>query len=209
MSTAKDSVTTKFSIDENGLIKEVPYEKEKGNIDKAKSSINQMVLEDSHMNKVQGNVGKKIDEINNYNDTLLETLDPVLENRMLLGPKLLIRLFKLQKYNEKGIYVGGRQIEKMSKSELNKTLVDAPEEAQFQERGVVVKIGQGCSESFKSLVQVGDIVDIEASLFNPRNQRWLHKTVLNSKYDNYFLIPEFGVEFIEKAIKTEIKTEKI
>lgn len=197
-------VVTKLIIDDDGMIKEISSKSE-GSIAKAKDGVDKEIMNklssaplanDWRIHELE-KAREKMLEVENYNKTLFETTDSNLKNMILLGNKVLIRLFKLQRYDKHGFYVGGRKIEKMSKSELNKTLVEAPEETQYQEKGVVIKVGEGCSEQFKSLVKPGDIVDIDPTSFNPRNQRWIQKTTIHESYDNYFMVQEFNIEFVE------------
>lgn len=197
-------VVTKIIIDDDGNVKEIKPKSSEGSIAKAKSTLDLKtgILSSNEVTNDWRNyelkkVKTEMSNVDTYNDTLFETSDKSLKNMKMLGNKVLLRLFKLQRYDKRGIFIGGRMIEKMSKSELNKTLVEAPEETQFQEKGVVIKVGEGCSEQFKSLVKPGDIVDIDPTSFNPRNQRWIQKTTVHKPYDNYFVVSEFGIEFVE------------
>lgn len=192
---------TRLIIDNDGTIKELSSKKTEGDVAKAKTVVNteefnKIVTNDWREQELE-KARKAMLLIEDYNKTLYETRDKALDSMLLLGNKVLIRLFKLQRYNKHGFHVGGRMIEKMSKSELNKTLVEAPEESQFQEKGVVIKVGEGCSEQFKMIVKPGDIVDIDPTSFNPRNQRWIQKETIHEPYDNYFMVSEYGIEFVE------------
>jgi len=130
-------------------------------------------------------------DVIDYNESLYDSVLPEIKNSTLLGPKVLVRLFKLQMYSENLVYTGGRKMTVMSKSELDKKIVEAPPEAQFQERGVVVKAGTGCE-----FIKEGDIIDIDPSAFNPRAQRWFKKDIINSEFENYFLFSEYAIEFV-------------
>lgn len=149
--------------------------------------------------KQEEKVRAERDKVTTYNNRLLETKDPVVESMVILGPKVLLRLFKLQKYTEAGAYCGGRTLTVMSKSEMNKEIVEAPDDVQFQERGVVVAISDDCSANFKAKVKVGDIVDIDPSTNIQKQQRILHKETIIAPFDNYFLVSEFAIENVVKS----------
>lgn len=140
-------------------------------------------------------------KIETYNNTLLETANPKTKEMELLGPRVMIRLFKLQRYNIAGVYIGGRTIEVMSKSELNKQIVEAPDDVQFQERGTVINISSDCSEAFRNKVKIGDTVDLDPNTNINKLQRFIEKETIDEKFDNYFLIHEGAVEAVFKQNK--------
>jgi len=135
---------------------------------------------------------KKVDD---YNNSLYIERDPITDNFELLGAKLLVRMYRLKVYNTTGMWTGGRTQQVISESEMRKKTEQLPENMQYQDRAVVIKISQDCSDAFKNKVVPGDIVDLDPVAFNPgRMQRWLHKDNVNNAFDNYFVVPEFIVE---------------
>lgn len=137
---------------------------------------------------------KRVDD---YNESLFAEHDPIVDNMILIGPKLMVRLFRLKMYNPDGIWTGGRTQEIISESEMKKKKVQLNENMQYQERGVVVKVSDDCSENVKNKIKPGLVIDLDPVAFNPgRMQRWLHKDNVNNQFDNYFIIPEFIVENI-------------
>lgn len=135
---------------------------------------------------------KKVDE---YNDTLYETRDEICDRMTLLGSKVLVRVYRLKMYNTSGMWTGGRSQEVISESEMRKKKEQLPEHMQFQDRAVVIKVSEGCSEHIKNGIKPGDVIDLDPTAFNPgRMQRWLRKDNINNSFDNYFVIPEFIIE---------------
>lgn len=134
-------------------------------------------------------------KIDNYNNSLYSKRDPITNSFELLGAKLLVRMYRLKIHNADGIWTGGRTQQVISESEMRKKTEQLPENMQYQDRAVVIKISQDCSDAFKNKVVPGDIVDLDPVAFNPgRMQRWLHKDNVNNAFDNYFVVPEFIVE---------------
>lgn len=138
------------------------------------------------------------EKVDDYNNSLYELRNPLIDKVELTGNRILVRLYRLQFYTKDGMYIGGRKQTVMSRSELDKKIVDAPNEAQFQERGVVVKISPFCSPEFKQLVKEGDVVDIDPGSFTGKAQRWMEKELVNSEFDNYFIFSEYSVEMVHK-----------
>lgn len=137
---------------------------------------------------------KKVDE---YNDSLFETRDEIVDRIILIGPKLLVRMYRLKMYNTTGMWTGGRTQEVISESEMRKKKVQLSENMQYQDRAVVIQVSEGCSDGVKNTIKPGMVVDLDPVAFNPgRMQRWLHKDNVNNEFDNYFTIPEFIVENI-------------
>lgn len=137
---------------------------------------------------------KKVDE---YNDSLFETVDPIVEKMELLGPKVLVRLYRLKMYDANGVWTGGRTTEVISESEMRKKKVQLSENMQYQDRAVVIKVSKGCNEDLKNSIKPGDIIDLDPVAFNPgRMQRWLDKDNVNNPFKNYFIIPDFIIEGI-------------
>lgn len=137
---------------------------------------------------------KKVDE---YNNNLFNTADPIVEKMELLGSKVLVRLYRLKMYDANGVWTGGRTTEVISESEMKKKKVQLSENMQYQDRAVVLKVSKGCSEELKNSVKPGDIVDLDPVAFSPgRMQRWLDKDNINNPFNNYFIIPEFIIENI-------------
>lgn len=142
------------------------------------------------------NHNKKVDE---DNAKLYENRDPETDKIDLLGPKVLVRMFKLKLYNKKGMYTGGRTHEVLSKSEMRKNIEQLPDHMQFQDKGVVIQVSDNCTESFKAKVTPGTVIEVDPTAFNPgRMQRWIHKDNVTNDFDNYFIIPEFVIENIVK-----------
>ena len=48
---------------------------------------------------------KRVDD---YNESLFAEHDPIVDNMILIGPKLMVRLFRLKMYNPDGIWTGGK-----------------------------------------------------------------------------------------------------
>lgn len=137
---------------------------------------------------------KKTDE---YNDSLVPNRDPESDRIILLGAKVLVRMYRLKLHNKQGMWTGGRTHEVLSKSEMKKNIEQLPENMQFQDRGVVLKVSDGCSEAFKEKVTVGTVIEVDPTAFNPgRMQRWIHKDNVTNNFDNYFILPEFIIENI-------------
>lgn len=137
---------------------------------------------------------KKVDE---YNNSLFETRDEITDRIILIGAKLLVRMYRLKIYNKEGIWTGGRTREEISESEMRKKKVQLSENMQYQDRAVVIQVSEGCSDAVKNTIKPGMVVDLDPVAFNPgRMQRWLHKDNVNNEFDNYFTIPEFIVENI-------------
>lgn len=137
---------------------------------------------------------KKVDE---YNNSLFETRDEITDRIILIGAKLLVRMYRLKIYNKEGIWTGGRTREEISESEMRKKKVQLSENMQYQDRAVVIQVSEGCSDGVKNTIKPGMVVDLDPVAFNPgRMQRWLHKDNVNNEFDNYFTIPEFIVENI-------------
>lgn len=138
----------------------------------------------------------KTDELN---DNLYKNRDPESDKIELLGPKVLVRMLRLKLYNKQGLWTGGRTHEVLSKSEMRKNVEQLPDSMQFQDRGVVLKVSDACSDNFKSKVTPGTIIEVDPTAFNPgRMQRWIHKDNVTNDFDNYFIIPEFVIENIIK-----------
>ena len=130
-------------------------------------------------------------------NSLFDSADEITKRIVLIGPKLLVRMFRLKMYNTDGIWTGGRTQEILSESEMKKKKVQLSENMQYQDRAVVIQVSEGCSEGVKNSIRPGMVVDLDPVAFNPgRMQRWLHKENVNNEFDNYFTIPEFIVENI-------------
>ena len=137
---------------------------------------------------------KKVDD---YNNTLYTERDITTDKITLLGPKVLVRMLRLKLYNKQGIWTGGRTHEVMSKSEMRKNIEQLPDNMQFQDRAIVIKVSDSCSDLFKEKVTPGTIIEVDPTAFNPgRMQRWLHKDNVTNNFDNYFIVPEFIIENI-------------
>jgi len=135
-----------------------------------------------------------INKITEYNTWLFINRDPMVDKIEIIGAKVMIRMFKLYKYTKDGMYIGGRTIEVPTESGTRKRIEELPDDFQYQQRGVVVNIGLGCSEHFKNNIKVGDVVDIDPSTAGGKGQRWLHTDTISSKFDNYFLVSEHAIE---------------
>jgi len=137
------------------------------------------------------------EKVDKYNEALFDSADEITKRIVLIGPKLLVRMFRLKMYNTDGIWTGGRTQEILSESEMKKKKVQLSENMQYQDRAVVIQVSEGCSEGVKNSIRPGMVVDLDPVAFNPgRMQRWLHKENVNNEFDNYFTIPEFIVENI-------------
>lgn len=143
-------------------------------------------------------------EVEKANAALFENRNPLCDRMVLLGNRVLVRMFQLQKYTKEGFLVGGRTHEIKTESEMRKKIVEMDEEMQYQDRGVVIAVSSDCTEAFKAKVKPGDVVDIDPHLFmSGRSQRWLEKDNTGIRFDNYFLIPEHAVEYV--ILKEEVK----
>jgi hypothetical protein len=134
--------------------------------------------------------------INKYNESLFNTRDISVDTINLVGKKLMIRLFKIQKYTEDGMYVGGFVEEVKTRSDLGTKLVQRSEDNQLQEKGVVISVSEDCSDYVKSKIKPGTIVYLDPTRFSPgRAYRALDTSLANRGFDNYFVIHEDVVEW--------------
>lgn len=159
-------------------------------LDKSKNTITDPVQLELNLSKAM----EHREKVENYNKSLYSDRDPIVDKIELLGPKVMVRFFKLQQYSPEGLFIGGRTVTVPTESGTRKELVTLPDDFQLQERGVVVAISASCSESFKNTVKVGDIVDLTFASIGGSTQRWLHKETIGKQFDNYFLIPEHAIE---------------
>ena len=140
---------------------------------------------------------KERERVDELNESLYETRNPIVDQINLIGNRVLIRLYRLQKYTKEGFMVGGRTQEVKSESELRKKIVDMDDSMQFQDRGVVIAISSDCTEAFREKVKPGSIVDVDPHLFaSGRSQRWLEKDNTAVRFDNYFIMPEHAIEYV-------------
>ena len=141
---------------------------------------------------------RKNKEVDEYNEKLFESRNPLADQIDPLGAKVLIRLFKLHLYNSSGLWTGGRTIQEMSASEMKKINKQADESIQLQDRGVVIKTSDSCVNVSK--LTPGTIIDLDPSAFHPgRMSRFIEKTNVNTPFDNYFIVPEFIIDNILKT----------
>jgi hypothetical protein len=71
---------------------------------------------------------------------------------------------------------------------------DESHAAKALHRGVVVKLGETCSDLFKASVSVGDIVDLQMTV-NPNNYMTLIDKE-NMDFDNYYSLPETYIHYV-------------
>jgi hypothetical protein len=136
------------------------------------------------------------DKVDEYNKFLFDSRNPSVDNIELVGKKLMIRLFKIQKYTEDGMYVGGFVEEVKTRSDLGTKLVQRSEDNQLQEKGVVISVSEDCSDYVKSKIKPGTIVYLDPTRFSPgRAYRALDTSLANRGFDNYFVIHEDVVEW--------------
>ena len=137
----------------------------------------------------------KMDE-RDYNKSLFEVA-PEMESIILPNNQVIVRLL-LRPPTGSGLYLA----KSASKLDLQdpdhiKFEIDQSHAAQALHRGVVVAIGDNCSEAYKKHLQIGSIVDIvmHANL----NQFMLIVNKESVEFENYYSIPEQYIHYIWKT----------
>jgi len=135
---------------------------------------------------------EEIDE-RDYNASLFN-LSESLTYIKLLNNNIIVRLFLRPK--TKGGLIYTKTISKVDLSDPSsiKYEKDESESASAIHRGVVVKLGESCSDLFKSSIKPGDIVDLVMSV-NPNNYMLLIDKE-NLTFDNYYSLPETYIHYV-------------
>lgn len=131
-----------------------------------------------------------------YNKSLFE-VDPIVGDILLPNNHVMVRLL-LKPPTGSGLYLA----KSASKLDLQdpdhvKFEIDQSHAAQALHRGVVVAIGEGCSEMYKKHLTVGAIVDLQMAV-NPNNYMVLIDKE-EVEFDNYYSFPEQYIHFIWKT----------
>jgi hypothetical protein len=139
-------------------------------------------------------------EIKEYNQSL-RTIDPRVENVVLNGNNLLIRLFKHNPHFNTGLIQEKRPIMvRFQDSQSGKTKTEDAY-LQYIHRGIIVNMTGKYSDNFADKFHVGDVVDVKSGLSLEQQicfldvQEFYHKGLY--AFDNYF---QFNENMIDKKI---------
>lgn len=147
-------------------------------------------------------------ETDHYNKVLFKEGVENTAHLDYLGTKLLVRMFKIPKKSSSGLVLMANPIvtinEDTGKRKME-SVDDSDSLRNYSTKGVVIKLGLGTSEQIKSVVKVGDIIEIPlqiyASLSSYCTPIEIESFIRKDKSVdlNYFLLPESYIQAIWRA----------
>lgn len=128
-----------------------------------------------------------------YNRSLF-TPEAIVDGIELPGNYVLLRLFRLLNKTKSGFIVPNIE---MVPSESGERMIPKFTDFNFAPRGVVVKVGAGCSDWFNDKVSVGTVVDLKHT-DRLHEFNYSFSISADTAFENYYMMPESMVKTIWK-----------